>query len=72
MKIKLVLPFLIILLIFIIRRQENFIPSLFGIGFVIPPVNLRMVVFQVHMPLLRNIIICVNQHGLKTEDTTSK
>ena len=37
MKIKLVLPFLIILLIFIIRRQENFIPSLFGIGFVIPP-----------------------------------
>ena len=37
MKIKLVLPLLIILLILIVRRQENFIPSLFGIGFVIPP-----------------------------------
>ena len=37
MKIKLVLPLLIILLILILRRQENFIPNLFGIGFVIPP-----------------------------------
>ena len=37
MKIKLVLPILIILLILILRRQENFIPNLFGIGFIIPP-----------------------------------
>ena len=37
MKVKLVLPLLIILLILILRRQENFIPNLFGIGFVIPP-----------------------------------
>ena len=37
MKIKLVLPLLIILLILILRRQENFIPNLFGVGFVIPP-----------------------------------
>lgn len=37
MKLKLVLPFLIIILILILRRQENFIPNLFGVGFVIPP-----------------------------------
>ena len=37
MKIKLVLPLLIILLILILKRRENFIPNLFGIGHVIPP-----------------------------------
>lgn len=37
MKIKLVLPLIIILLILILRKQENFIPNLFGIGYVIPP-----------------------------------
>lgn len=36
MKLKLVLPFLIIILILIVRRQENFVPNLFGVGFVIP------------------------------------
>ena len=35
--IKLVLPVLIILLIILLKKQENFIPNLFGVGFVIPP-----------------------------------